>query len=168
MFFATWEFLNPFLKKDALFTTGYLHFPAHTPLQRSVQVPPPSWFPFNLLASYKTVMFEHPGDHWIFLPPGTGFLLIRFAMFLIQVCSNVASVVNAQDLVTASLRLVSMCRGGWDWSGRTCSSVTTPLERFQIHCLGSIPSPDKTRLVFSNYCWNEPICELVRWTVRKI
>lgn len=59
-------------------------------------------------------MFEHSGDHWIFLPPGTGFLLIRLTMFLIQDSSNVASVVNTQDLVTASLRLVSMCRGGRD------------------------------------------------------
>lgn len=67
--------------------------------------------PINLLASYKTVMFERPGGRWIFLPPGSGFLLITFTMFLIQVCSNVAGVVNTEDLVTASLRLVSMCRG---------------------------------------------------------
>lgn len=76
--------------------------------------PTPILIPLNLPASYKTVMFEHSGDHWIFLPPGTGFLLIRLTMFLIQDSSNVASVVNTQDLVTASLRLVSMCRGGRD------------------------------------------------------
>lgn len=98
MLFATWEFFNPFLKNDALFTTGRLHFPAHVPLQRSVQVlPNPHPAAFNLPASYEMVVFEHSGDHGIFLPPGTGFLLIRLTAFLIQVCSNIASVVNTQE-----------------------------------------------------------------------
>lgn len=98
MLFATWEFFNPFLKNDALFTTGRLHFPARVPLQRSVQVlPNPRPAPFNPAAGYETVVFEHSGDHGIFLPPGTGFLLIRFTAFLIQVCSNIASVVNTRE-----------------------------------------------------------------------
>lgn len=120
MFFATWEFFNPFLKNDALFTTGCLHSPAHVPLQRSVPGPPrPA--PRHLRASHELAAFERCGDPWISGSPGAGFLLIRFAAFLIRVRSSIARAVNRWGLAIASPKVsvnVSGGGGGWDYLER--------------------------------------------------
>lgn len=166
------NFFNPFLKNDALFTTGCLHFPAHVPLQRSVQVlPNPRPAPFNPPACYETVVFEPAGDHGIFLPPGTGFLLIRFTAFLIQVCSNIASVVNPREfggrLSKVSVNVLELGLAGWNVP--VCDRSWS--ECFLERCLGFFPSPDKICLVFSNYGYVVGMIQsvkLVRWTVRKI
>lgn len=118
MFFATWEFFNPFLKNDALFTTGCLHSPAHVPLQRSVPGPPrPA--PRNLRASPELAASERSGDLWSSGSPGAGFLLTTFAAFLGRV------VAASPGLLRGGLRpspLHGSCKcvggGGWDCLGR--------------------------------------------------
>lgn len=107
MLFATWEFFNPFLKNDALFTTGCLHFPAHVPLQRSVQVlPNPCPAPFNLPASYETVVFEHSGDPGIFLPPEQGFCQLDSVCFSFRSVATLPVLLIHGSLVVTSQRLV--------------------------------------------------------------
>lgn len=99
----------------------------------------------------ETVVFEPAGDHGIFLPPGTGFLLISFTAFLIQVCSNIASVVNPREFggrrSKVSVNVLELGLAGWNVPVCDCSCS----ECFLGRCLGFFPSPDKICLVFSNY-----------------
>jgi len=95
--------------------------------------------PFNLPASHETVAFERPGGRGIFLPPGTGFLLLRLAAFLVQVCSSVASVVNTREfggrLMKVSVSVLGVGPGGW--SVPVCAGSSG--ERSWCAAWGSVP-----------------------------
>lgn len=139
MLFATWEFFNPFFeeRRTLHYWTSLLSCP-HATSKKCSGPTEPRPAPSRRPAWYEPVAFEHSGDHGIFSPPGTGFLLVfRFSF---------RSVAALPALLVPRIWFLPLegrckCAGGSGLAG----------QNLPVCDRSPFSVPDKTYLVFSNY-----------------